>query len=1322
MLMSMFYRADAQIVSCPGFELCAGASDTSACLSYNALLLLGGSWSSSNTAVATVNSSGVVTGVSAGTASISFSYFLLGLHAVGAVVTVNPRPSASPTSNSPICAGATLTFDDNSTNATTYRWAGPAGFSSTLSDPTRTSAGTTATGTYTVFLTSNKGCKDSFTVSAIVDSFPTATVSSNTPVCQGATLSFTTAGATVSGRMYAWSGPVGYSSTVRNPSLVTSSTSQSGTYTMTATSQYGCATIYTTAATVKPLPLASPTSNSPICAESTLSFMLHDTGSNSYAWAGPGGYSSTARDPALTSTSTAQTGTYSVSVTSGVGCGTLNYTVSATVYALPSVNISYDTLVCAGGTLRLYATGDSGNVYVWSGPGTFTSTVQNPTRSGVTDAVNGVYSAVATTYLGCNKTYTLPVTIATHPYAATIDEVFPVAGTTVSVHSYCGSAGLTVGARTVPDLSGAGMTYTWYGPSGTVGTTSTFSPSLTLSTTSSVNIYTLSATVNGCDERKMDTVVIPPINGSPCDYFSVNGYRTQNGLAALTACTDCDSIQPFVTIVSSSLTAANIADGGNYYLVNSAYLMKDTLKNVNVLINKGKTITVPAGTTVTVDHCHLFASNTNWWGGLFVEQGSSSTGHLHVRNNTLIENAGGTSLTTMEGMFPTAIGLKPGEGYYSAGMDDIIECDGVILNKNYIGLSLYQYQPSVAITGAGISLPFSVAKTVFCNKEFGTMAGATSATSFPFVWPDVDSLLAVTGSGVSPIRGVDAYLNRTDAGQGQAGMFLQNVGANSVLTPGDTLTPATYSYNVLLVGDSTDASRMNFFDSLSNGIQIQSSNVQIVNAEMRNVSGKGISIGNGVNVCGIGGVRSSSTHCRLYNCATGIDIGGAGSVQAWDVVCRNADIWADRAGGMVAPIVGVHLSPIGTHNSYVLRDNDVYNYDYGVQVQYGGGSALSKNGWTYIIANTIAGKNSTHDSESMTIGIDWFEGRTSATGAANGYIYVDSNTVTGAKTGINLTSKAEAFYVRYNTISLKSYAGVSPTGINASLAYYTPDMKGNSITGFGYNCSPQTTGIRLNKCGLVTDTFQLYCNTVADVNVGLEFRDTSVVRVRNNVMARNQKGMMLNTGALIGAQGSMCSPADNQWVGGNCVGCTCGSFPGWSGSGIYATYSNSANAVLSPIYCRYDSVTYATYKPASNGGIGGTNYSLSNSSLLNSSTLCLAGLSAPDDCSALAARGVANAGDTGVATGVDAAIISGDLTLYPNPGKGTFVLEQPGRTGACDVWVLQADGRMVYSAQIVFAGGVAALQMPDVAAGGYLLYVRDTKSGQMQSVLRMQVE
>ncbi|HRO98104.1 MAG TPA: immunoglobulin domain-containing protein, partial [Flavobacteriales bacterium] len=90
-------------------------------------------------------------------------------------------------SNSPICAGSTLSLNASATGTgvITYSWSGPNGFSSTTQNPSIPNATTAASGNYTV--TASNGCgTDSETFSVTVTAAPSAgTLSGNQSICVG---------------------------------------------------------------------------------------------------------------------------------------------------------------------------------------------------------------------------------------------------------------------------------------------------------------------------------------------------------------------------------------------------------------------------------------------------------------------------------------------------------------------------------------------------------------------------------------------------------------------------------------------------------------------------------------------------------------------------------------------------------------------------------------------------------------------------------------------------------------------------------------------------------------------------------------------------------------------------------------------------------------------------------------------------------------------------------------------------------------------------------------------------------------------------------
>ncbi|GAA4457774.1 hypothetical protein GCM10023189_29030 [Nibrella saemangeumensis] len=159
-------------------------------------------------------------------------------------------------------------------------------------------------------------------------------------------------------------------------------------------------------------PTLSASSNSPVCIGQTVNLAATPTnlsGTISYAWSGPNGFSSTAQNPAIPNATTALSGTYSVTATSNGSSYIASTSVS--VNPAPTASASSNSPVAAGQTLNLFATSaGSGASYTWSGPNNFNSTVQNPSITNVTTSASGTYT-LTVGLNGCSGTATTSVTI-----------------------------------------------------------------------------------------------------------------------------------------------------------------------------------------------------------------------------------------------------------------------------------------------------------------------------------------------------------------------------------------------------------------------------------------------------------------------------------------------------------------------------------------------------------------------------------------------------------------------------------------------------------------------------------------------------------------------------------------------------------------------------------------------------------------------------------------------------------------------------------------------------------------------------------------------
>jgi gliding motility-associated-like protein len=467
--------------------------------------LVGGasySWTGPNGFTSTLQNPTVANAqaVNAGSYSVTVTVSGCASAAGSTTVVVNPTP-ATPTasSSSPDCVGQTLSLTTPLVAGATYSWSGPNGFTSSLQNPTIANVQLVNAGTYSVTVTV-AGCTSAAgTTNVVINPTPaTPTASSNSPICAGTTLNLSTP--LVAGATYSWSGPSGYTSASQNPNRPNATVAMSGNYSVTVTVGGCTSAAGTTNVVVNPTP-ATPTasSNSPICAGSTLNLSTPLVGGASYSWTGPNGFSSPLQNPSIGSATIAATGTYSVTVTVG-GCTSAAGTTAVTVNPIPATpTASSNSPICAGAAINLSTTLVSGATYSWTGPGGFTSSLQNPTRPSATVAMSGNYS-ITVTVAGCTSAAgTTAVTVNPIPTTPTASSNSPVCqGTTINLST--------------PLVAGA--TYSWTGPNGFTSTLQ--NPTVANAQAVNAGSYSVTVTVSGCASAAgSTTVVVNPTPATP---------------------------------------------------------------------------------------------------------------------------------------------------------------------------------------------------------------------------------------------------------------------------------------------------------------------------------------------------------------------------------------------------------------------------------------------------------------------------------------------------------------------------------------------------------------------------------------------------------------------------------------------------------------------------------------------------------------------------------------------------------------------------------------------------------------------------------------
>lgn len=466
-------------------------------------------------------------------------------------VTVSPAPAFTIQSNSPVCRGSSLSL--SSTDAgpgALYSWTGPDGFTSNLQNPVISNTTAANTGSYTLTVTRN-GCSRS--QSTAVEILPTIslTASNGGPYCEGQNLQLT-ATSNIPGTQFSWTGPNGFTSNLQNPVITGAQAIASGTYTVSLNGS-GCGnTSASTTVTVNPGPGAAITGNAPLCEGSTLQ-LTGSTGSSTATilWSGPAGFSSSTGAVTIPNAGAANGGDYTFTASEN-GC-TSTAVYSAVIHIRPIAAPVANSPLCAGDTLRLSNPAGTGFTYRWTGPGGFSSTLQNPVISNSTPAISGNYQLTVSA-TGCPDAQgSVSVTVTAVPV---VD-----AGSNSPV-----CAGATLLLRTVNTLPGT--SFSWTGPGGFSAAQQ--NPQVTDAAPAASGRYIVTATLNGCSNRDTLEALVQAlpqaaINGtSPaCRFSAITLFAAPQNSATY----NWSGPGTFTSLANTvNLPDFNYSDTGWYYL------------------------------------------------------------------------------------------------------------------------------------------------------------------------------------------------------------------------------------------------------------------------------------------------------------------------------------------------------------------------------------------------------------------------------------------------------------------------------------------------------------------------------------------------------------------------------------------------------------------------------------------------------------------------------------------------------------------------------------------------------------------------------------
>jgi gliding motility-associated-like protein len=471
---------------------------------------------SSNPGVASVTNAGVVTAVSAGSATFTFTSTAGCSSSPTSAITVNPDPVIAGVSDQTVCAGNSttpITFTGTPAAGVSYAWtndntgsglsaSGPGNIGSfTTTNSTSSPIVSTVTVTPTITATGCSGTPINFTITVnptpVVDL--TNIVETDPSACATATGSITGITATGSPTLsYSWN-----STPVQTGIDLTGVLA--GSYSLTVTDGNSCISSVGPFSLTDPNPPATPTlslSPGPLCDGGTFTINVDSPiAGATYNWtSSPSGYTNTGTSVTINN-AVPGTVTYTATPTLS-GCVGTGGSIAVTINTLPYVDIQAPiTVSCDNPVISLDGSNSeqSANTsYIWnvSNGGVIIGAGNNDTDS--TSTAGDYELMVTNSTTGCSNSQTVTVTSNTN--TPTADISVPNGG-----QLDCANPSLTLdGTASTNDAGGStGITYTWSNTSG--GSTIGSSPTLTASAAGDYYLL-VEETISGCTDEIMVTI------------------------------------------------------------------------------------------------------------------------------------------------------------------------------------------------------------------------------------------------------------------------------------------------------------------------------------------------------------------------------------------------------------------------------------------------------------------------------------------------------------------------------------------------------------------------------------------------------------------------------------------------------------------------------------------------------------------------------------------------------------------------------------------------------------------------------------------------
>ncbi|MEO8147031.1 MAG: gliding motility-associated C-terminal domain-containing protein [Bacteroidia bacterium] len=482
-------------------------------------------------------------------------------------INVLAKPNAPAlNSNSPLCAGDSLTLTANGTSLQSYQWNGPSGFSSTIQNPVIANTTNANAGTYTVVGYDGACYSDTSIVGVQVNTIPAnPVITSNSPVCEGSSLQLT---AISNAADFNWTGPGGFTSTLQNPVITNVQLSNAGSYYLIAANGNCPADTVAYTVTVNPTPPSPVASlNSPVCEGEDVQLNCNASPAATIAWNGPNGFTSGISNPQITNAQLQNGGWYTVTASLN-GCNSLPDSVLLTVNPNPPTpNITGNNIICETDTIILNTASIATNYY-WIGPNGFTSSLQQIIIYPASAINAGVYQLVINYGFCFSDTATVTVTVNVALPSPTIN----------------GNSPLCEGDDLFLNTSTSGViNYQWNGPAGFTSTDQ--NPVITNVTANNSGAYSLIVS-NGCESAPSAITIIINQNPSVTNISSNSPVCVGDELQLVFSATDFDSafwnLNSTIFSANSNLIIQNVQlNNTGFYVIN---LSNSNCKNADSLL------------------------------------------------------------------------------------------------------------------------------------------------------------------------------------------------------------------------------------------------------------------------------------------------------------------------------------------------------------------------------------------------------------------------------------------------------------------------------------------------------------------------------------------------------------------------------------------------------------------------------------------------------------------------------------------------------------------------------------------------------------------